>query len=213
MSNGDAQQNIRVFVAKFPFDVLSDYLPPARERELNACLNVNVRQSKYYVFKLLELALTHVYGKSLRQVELNKNAFGKWTCDACELSLSHCADIAVVALSDKPVGVDVELIDVARFDERLQRRIFTDGEMLLAEQMSSKRRADYANRLWTVKEALFKLDGNKAFNPRLTDAYACRFNTVRVADGDKRYYLTTASNSVLSVDYIARGVTVKDVDG
>lgn len=62
------------------------------------------------------------------------------------VSLSHSGSFAVCALSDKPVGIDVE-----------QRRAI--DERLLKKIQHPKDEADDFFRLWTAKEAFFKQQG------------------------------------------------------
>lgn len=209
MNNVDVKQNIRVFIAKFPFKVNSDYLPLPRRKEIDSCGDEGVRRSKYYSFKLLERALATVYSVSLKDVDFKKNASGKWTCDVCELSVSHSNDIVAVAVSDKPVGIDVELIDCSRFDERLQRRILSASEQETAISLTAEERARYANKLWTVKEALFKRDEGTAFAAASIDTLLGDYETVTVLDGDKKYYLSIAGQPNAVVEYHAQGVAVE----
>ena len=211
MNTNGEKQNIRVFVTKFPLGVSSYYLPPTRREEIDNCKDESVRQRKYYAFKLLELALNVVYSKLMRDVKFEKNASGKWTCDVCEFSISHCNDIVVVAVSDKPVGVDVELIDEDRFDERLQQRIFSKNEQNAAWQMSQEQRAQYANRLWTAKEAIFKRDEGTAFVANFIDTTVSVSETVIVNDADKKYYLSTAGKYDAEVQYHVQRVTVDKI--
>lgn len=208
MDSRKTQQNIHVFVTKYPLGVSSYYLPLTRREEIDACRDPEVRQRKYYAFKLLELALNAVYSKLMRDVKFEKSASGKWGCDVCEFSISHCNDIVVVAVSDLPVGVDVELVDYERFDERLQQRIFCKNEQSLAWQMSSEQRARYANKLWTVKEAAFKRDGGIQFAPNQIDASLQRCESVTVADGDKKYFLSVALSANETVDYHSQRVNI-----
>lgn len=67
-----------------------------------------------------------------------------------QVSISHCRDMAVVALSDSGIGVDVET-----WREQLPRvapRVFSTDEVMWAG--SSRERL---LRLWTAKEAIYKL--------------------------------------------------------
>ncbi len=199
--NSNPIQKIYVFAAKYPFDVLSGYMPPARQAEIDCCKDVNVRQSKYYAFKLLEIALRDVYRKQLCDVNFVLDVNGKWSCDVCKFSLTHSGCIVAVALSDKPVGLDVEKVDISRFDVKLQNRILCKNEQAFAWQLPDERRALYANKLWTAKEALFKRDGGKTFVPEQTDATEQKWQTVTVNDGKTQYYLTTAGQCDCFVEY------------
>ena len=67
-------------------------------------------------------------------------------------NLSHCRSIVACAVDDTPVGIDVE--DLGRYSERVARYCMNDDEM---SQIGS---SDLIfTRLWTQKEAVFKLQG------------------------------------------------------
>lgn len=70
-------------------------------------------------------------------------------------NLSHCRQAVICAVSDRPVGVDVE--SVREFHDSLVRYTMNDREV---EQIarSSDPRWEFI-RLWTMKEAVLKLSG------------------------------------------------------
>lgn len=70
-------------------------------------------------------------------------------------NLSHCKTAVVCAVSEEPVGVDVETL--GRYNERLAR--YTMNEKELKEIESSSDRDLTFTRLWTMKEATMKLTG------------------------------------------------------
>lgn len=199
---------IYVFAARYPFEILSDYLPYERQKEIAACMSEQSANAKYYAFKLLETALKAVCGESLQSSNLVRTESGKWVCDVCELSLSHSNDVVAVALSDMPVGVDVELIDLERFDTRLQQRIFTDKEQSFAASMSDTQRAEYANRLWTVKEAEFKRQGGKSFVAKRVETDCKQYQTAILNDGKNRYFLSVATALDSAIDFHLQRLTV-----
>jgi len=70
-------------------------------------------------------------------------------------NISHCKEAIAVAVSDAPIGIDVECI--GRGSDSLARHVLNDEEY---QQMKSS--ADPAvafARFWTQKEALYKLIG------------------------------------------------------
>ena len=70
-------------------------------------------------------------------------------------SLSHCRVGVVCALSDRPVGVDIER--VREFRDSLARYTMNDHEL---QAILAAGRPDVAfTRLWTMKEAVFKQRG------------------------------------------------------
>ena len=70
-------------------------------------------------------------------------------------NLSHCREAAICAVSDRPIGVDVE--SIREFHDSLVRYTMNDREV---EQILQAERIDVAFiRLWTMKEAVLKLSG------------------------------------------------------
>lgn len=70
-------------------------------------------------------------------------------------NLSHCREAAICALSDRPVGVDIE--SIREYNESLARYTMSDAELRQIEL--SPRPALEFTRLWTMKEAVLKLTG------------------------------------------------------
>lgn len=95
----------------------------------------------------LELQPTFVYGengkpslKELPHVHFN---------------LSHCKEAVACAISDKPIGVDIETL--GRYSERLAQYTMNEKEL---EEINQAEDRDVAfTRLWTMKEATMKLTG------------------------------------------------------
>ena len=70
-------------------------------------------------------------------------------------NLSHCKEAAVCAISDQPVGIDVE--SIREFKESLMRYTMNDDE---TEQITQSAQPDASFiSLWTMKEATLKLLG------------------------------------------------------
>lgn len=70
-------------------------------------------------------------------------------------NLSHCKEAVLCAISDQPVGVDVE--SVRSFNESLVH--YTMNEDEIREIETAEDRAVAFIRLWTMKEAALKLEG------------------------------------------------------
>ena len=71
-------------------------------------------------------------------------------------SMSHCCDAVACAVSDQPVGIDIETFE--HYSEEVAVRVMSEKEML--EIKSSPYPAMAFTRLWTMKESLYKLTGN-----------------------------------------------------
>jgi 4'-phosphopantetheinyl transferase len=75
-------------------------------------------------------------------------------------NLSHCKEAAICAISDRPIGVDVE--SVRAFNDSLVRYTMNDDEVREIETADD--RAVAFIRLWTMKEAALKLQGTGISN-------------------------------------------------
>ncbi|USS87159.1 4'-phosphopantetheinyl transferase superfamily protein [Fructilactobacillus cliffordii] len=72
-------------------------------------------------------------------------------------NISHSADLVLVAISDRPLGVDVEKVKPVQL-KRL-KRAFTVAELAYLEKLPAARQSLTMLRLWTVKEAVLKETG------------------------------------------------------
>ena len=83
-----------------------------------------------------------------------QNALGK-RIEGVDFSISHCKNAIAVALSDRPVGVDVESFRHA--EGALLRRTMNPEEQTQVREAEDP--AEAFTRLWTKKEAVLKLRG------------------------------------------------------
>ena len=107
---------------------------------------------------LLNLALSEV-GIDLAAEEIVYNKYGKPFLKSGKLhfNLSHSGSLAVVATSDGEVGIDVQkLCDI---DDKLIRRVTTDGEYAALSALKGDKKRTEFFRLWTAKESVIKLLG------------------------------------------------------
>lgn len=84
--------------------------------------------------------------------------------DARHLSLSHSGAVTVLAVSDAPVGVDLEHIADVR--ESVARRFFPESFRQELDAAPDDAKAETFFRLWTRLEAALKLDGRGLTAPR-----------------------------------------------
>lgn len=185
---------VQVYVAQFPFPVEEEkVLPHDRAAEIDRCSNDDVRIAKFYVWKLLENALTCAFGLKIGELDLKCAKNGKWECPECCFSLSHSGNFAAVAVSQNPVGIDIERCNKERFTPALAKRIVTAYEGEMIESLEEAARRTELNALWTKKEAIFKFVGGDGFHPKHieTSKYFCV--TKRFRCKDESYYITVAS--------------------
>ena len=113
-------------------------------------------------YQLLKQGLSEVYGIEENPV-FEYNEHGKPSIighpEIC-FNLSHCKEAAICAISDQPVGADVE--SVRSFNESLVRYTMNEDEIRQIE--SSEDQAVAFIRLWTMKESAMKLIGTGISN-------------------------------------------------
>lgn len=109
-------------------------------------------------------------------------------------NISHSGRIALCALSDRPIGVDIEPLrkSFTEKEEGIARRFFTEEEQRLLAASFDK--GEIFTKIWVRKEALVKKSGEGASALSLTDTVGLRFakeETVTDNEG-KKYFLAIA---------------------
>ena len=173
-----------IFIAKLPHDAVQPWLktpiyPPERQADILACASEKVRKEKYFVWKLLELALWEICGKRLQEMTFTKSEHGKWHCDGAEFSLSHSENAVCVAVvdwknsysqtdgtssydSEFAIGVDLQRIKTVRADG-LATKILTEAELGEYHALDEREKDAFLIHAWAKKESLFKAFGGSGF--------------------------------------------------
>ena len=207
-----SKANTAVYVTKFPFCLRDDKIvPPERAEEIESCSNTKVKAQKYYAWKLLEMALLHSLGLNIENLDLRRNKSGKWECAKCYFSLSHSGDYVAVAVSEKPVGVDIEKQDKSRFTDALADKILTECEAAAISRLNDEERKVALNIIWTKKEAIFKLEGGKAFQPKQTETSKYSTRTKTLSCGTASYIITVASDDAENTIFYCDGAEITDL--
>ena len=184
---------IDVYIAKIPADItLTEVYPKLRQDEISACSNGRVRREKYCAWRLLEYGLECSLGKQLVDMEITKSENGKWISPYVEFSLSHSHDAVCVAISRKPVGVDIEILQSRVNSERFSERILTDGEAAEYQGLTENK-LEFLLTKWSQKESLFKLSGGKSFIAKEQDTQKGILVSKTVTLADRDYILSVAS--------------------
>ena len=74
-------------------------------------------------------------------------------------NLSHKENYTIYAFSDRPVGIDLEVIKNDVQVEQLVQRFFTESELQDICSLNESEKLAYFFQLWTAKEAYLKLTG------------------------------------------------------
>ena len=187
---------IDVYFAQIPDkEIGAPLICEERNEEISATRNERVKREKYYAWRLLEYAAKKSFGIEPEQLSPIKNENGKWRSEKLEFSISHSDGAVAVAVSEVPVGVDIEPAD-GRAGERLAKRTMTEVELehyLACPE--SERVAEFIG-TWTAKEAIFKSRNDAAFVPKSIDTnrIPCSQGTVEIW-GKKFIYAVSASST------------------
>ena len=184
----------RVFVAGFDGSVdVKPVSPAARQRYIDSCNDGQAKRQRYCVWVLLDYALKQTVGKGVDEFSFTVDTNGKWHCDGgVDFSLSHCGNVVAVAVSEQPVGVDLEAVNEPRFNLRLANRILTEREQALFDKLPQERQPQALLEFWTKKESLFKRDGNKAFVPSAIDTTTNNSSCLSIVMNDEQYTIAVS---------------------
>ena len=201
-----------VYVATLPTRPMDStpLLPHKRQEQIDGVSNAALKKEKYFVWRLLERALSQSLGINMENAELSLAESGKWTAASFYISLSHRCKALAVAVSHAPVGVDLEPLSPGRGDS-FARRIMTANELTLYESLPEDARAEFAVRCWTLKESIFKKQaGNFPFIPKETESRTPASFSQRLELAGEEYCLSLASDALMS-GHTPKIITVNDL--
>ena len=129
-------------------------LPVERQQKIHNMKQENSRKQSMGVGLLLQkvLALYH-----MQESKLYLGEHGKPMVDGLEFSLSHSGNLVICAVSDKPVGCDVEKIRKA--PKGVVERYYSDTERVYLSRFLEDEYDREFFRLWTLKESYVKMTG------------------------------------------------------
>ena len=141
-------------------DALISSLPfgEGEKLRLSEIKNQEYKNSSLSALLCLHELLT-VSGEVQDDLSICRTSGGKPYFASADLffSITHAKDTVAVALSDTPVGIDIEFIDERRDILSLSRRFFAPDEHKTISESNSPTEDFFA--LWTKKEALAKITG------------------------------------------------------
>lgn len=91
-------------------------------------------------------------------IVITKDEYGKPFLENCNkyISISHSGDYAVCAVSDSPIGIDIEKI--RNVSLKISEKFCNAKELVYINEKDSNKRFF---KIWTAKESAFKLYGGK----------------------------------------------------
>ena len=180
-----------VYFASIVNSEISELYPKERWEQIEVTNDKNLKIQRYFVWKLLEYALNRSFGYKLQNLSFTKSESGKWSCKECYFSLSHSNDAVCVAVSRKPVGVDIEP-QMKEFNDKISKKILNENEFDEFNRLNDNEKAEYLTRKWCAKESIFKQGNESVFSPSTINTESnviC--NTIEIAS--KLYHYAVSS--------------------
>ena len=136
------------------FPKILNGLPLERQQRIHNMKKENSRKQSMRVGLLLQkvLALYH-----MQESQVFVGDYGKPLIDGLEFSLSHSGNLVVCAVSDQPVGCDVE--EIREAPKGVAKRYFSSGEQLYLSRFAGEEYDKVFFQLWTMKESYVKMTG------------------------------------------------------
>ena len=209
-SNDPHLKEVSLFLAPLPdHPTIQSLCCPARNREIEATNHPCAKAQKYYVWRLLEMAIEKTYGIPADQLDVEKQPSGRWVitgqhASIC-FSLSHCEGAVAVALSHHPVGVDIEPANRV-IKPALAKKVLTPDEQTTYDALPATEQNDYLLRAWVSKEALYKRTGQGTFCPNHLNAASENVTIQTVTLQDRMFLVALASNAPDSVSLSAQSI-------
>lgn len=144
---------------------------------------------------LLNRILEEQYGLEQPQLCLGPQA-KPFLLQGPEFSISHSWGHIAIAISERPVGVDVEL--VRPYMERLPERIFSPGELTWFQGRYATK-VDFFT-LWTLKESYYKFKGTGLLGfPNDTEFYQDPQGRWRLGGSSLFFHVMEEKNLLLTL--------------
>lgn len=133
-----------------------DQMPPERKKKIDAFKPQKNKLLSLAAGILLKRALEN---EGIYSYEIVEKGAGKPYIKGREdvfFNLSHSGEMAIIAVSDKEVGIDIQ--EKSHFQPGLIKRVFSESEILQAEHIGGDLDMLYTG-LWTAKESIMKYYG------------------------------------------------------
>lgn len=142
------------------YQTLYSLASPERQRWADRYLRPSDAQRCIVADGLLRWVLKQALGTE--QLSISKTAEGKpFLTDypAFHFNLSHSGHWVVIAWGDRPMGVDVQMMDRNKGTEQLAQRFYHPDEQSYVFAVDSQERSARFFEIWTKKESYLKFQG------------------------------------------------------
>ena len=191
---------LKVYISALPSVYEGKALyPKERQNEIERTKNPEQKKQKYFAWQLLQYAFSKEFGNEFESVDFSLDPSGKWLCDICEFSISHCDNFVAVAISDQPVGIDIEKISKPKAST-FAGRTLNKKELAEYTLLSDAERTGFLIKKWTQKEAIFKALNSDSFIPVKIDTEDFAVFSKEILFNDLYYFISVFSqNSMIPI--------------
>lgn len=189
----DNIKTLVLYASLHSVDTTAPLYPDERYREILTAKNGRVKCEKYLVWKLLEAAVTMGSNLKFANLQFTKTANGKWICPDFYFSLSHSDGVVCAAISNAPIGVDVE--SMKEIKHSLADKILTESEQGKMASLPESDRSRFILDAWVKKESIFKMQGGASLLPMRTESSHPEVKTYTVEVNVREYLLSVASKN------------------
>ncbi|WP_052599456.1 4'-phosphopantetheinyl transferase family protein [Lysinibacillus varians] len=142
---------------------------------------------------LLRHSLKRDFGMTNDHIHFTINEYGKpnlQNFDHIHFNLAHSGDWVVCAVSDTPIGIDIEQVAMIEMD--IAKAYFTSSEYQDILSQPKDKQIQFFYKLWTLKESYVKAEGKGLTMP--LDSFRFAFNP-------KQYNCMKATNCHKSIAF------------
>ncbi len=137
-------------------------------------------------------------------ITFGANEYGKpflLGADKIHFNISHSGNWVVCAISDNPVGIDVETIKPTDFE--IAKRFFSEDEYTALKSQHDDEKQTYFYKLWTLKESYIKAVGKGLSIPLDSFTVSVENNNIinsnESISGYSLYHSSLDSNSLYAI--------------
>ena len=168
-----------------------------RAPQTNLQFGEKIAAQHRFALQVLHRAYLEVVDWNLDELHLHRLPNGKYVCDKGHFSISHSGNYVAVAVSNAPIGVDIQkyngekVLDVAK-------KFFTEAEK--RQLAKSDNKVDCFYLTWCKKEALWKSLATQPLTIATVETCEAPFTTrILILDGET-YYLAVTGNAIITID-------------
>lgn len=183
-----------VYVARVITGEIGRVYPPERDLLIQKTKNESLRRERYSVWMLLTRALADAFSIDIRELDIRRTDSGKWVAEGIYFSLSHTSELVAVAVSDSPVGVDIEAVRELG-SKSFAERILSKEEYSEYLRISESSRIEWLISKWSCKEALFKQSEISDFVPREHIVTDRSLEVIELFEDGRKYLLSVTKDS------------------